>query len=471
LSGLAIALGGTAILAGVTGSWSPCGFSMISTLGPGGHSGGMRTTLAACATFSLGALIGGAVTFLGLAALGALIHPAGAGIHGAAAAAIAGAAALGEARGVRIVPQIRRQVPEHWRRIMPLALAGGLYGILLGLGFTTFVLTLAVWALAGIAVAAGDPGLGLLIGLCFGAGRALPILVLAPISETDRGVNVVASMAERPALLRGLRLADGAALLLCALTLATGSAFAANVLAEPATDPSVGGSDVAWQQPGAAGILARGVHRVPLPGRDPALSGSLAAWRNDDRVTIAQRATLTPIRTLAVAGIRKLAISDRWLAYRAVVSGGREVIGARRVDGTGRPRIVATVRAPAQLGRPDVNRDVVVFDVATGGESDIVDVNLRNGRRGVLRRSTSAQFLNPSITDSKLLYVLVGRCTQQLRLGSFSARRRERVLFSTGCGTSALLWTTALSTTSAYLTRLDPRSDGSTAASLLRVGR
>ena len=31
---------------------------------------------------------------------------------------------------------------------MPLPLAAGLYGVLLGLGFTTFILTFAVWALA-----------------------------------------------------------------------------------------------------------------------------------------------------------------------------------------------------------------------------------------------------------------------------------------------------------------------------------
>ena len=42
----------------------------------------------------------------------------------------------------RIVPQIRRQLPEHWRRAMPMPLAAALYGVLLGLGFTTFVLTL-----------------------------------------------------------------------------------------------------------------------------------------------------------------------------------------------------------------------------------------------------------------------------------------------------------------------------------------
>src|SRR3712207_9561089 len=65
------------------------------------------------------------------------------------AGAVAFLAAIAEARGRRIAPQIRRQLPEHWRRIMPMPVAAALYGILLGLGFTTFVLTFGVWALAG----------------------------------------------------------------------------------------------------------------------------------------------------------------------------------------------------------------------------------------------------------------------------------------------------------------------------------
>jgi hypothetical protein len=372
---------------------------MISTLGPGGHTGGLRTTLSACVTFSIGALIGGAVTFGGLAALGLLIHPAGPGIYGSVAAAIAVGAAVGEVRGVRVVPQIRRQVPEHWRRVMPLSMAGGLYGILLGLGFTTFVLTLAVWALAGIAVLAGEPALGLLVGLCFGAGRALPIIVLAPISETDRGVDIVASMAERPALLRGLRLADGVALLLCALALSADSAFAATVMAAPAADPSAAGDDVAWQQPGAAGVLARGPHRIALPGQDPALSGSWAAWRNQDRVTVAQRPTLTPIASLSIPGARKLAISDRWLVYRSQ-RGGREEIIARSVQGSARTRVIGVARFPAQLGRPAIDGNLVVFHVASRDESVLVGVNLRTGRRTILRLPTklieqTAKFRDP----------------------------------------------------------------------------
>ena len=49
---LAAVLALTALVAGVTGAWSPCGFSMIDTLGQGGRGG--RATWLACATFTVG---------------------------------------------------------------------------------------------------------------------------------------------------------------------------------------------------------------------------------------------------------------------------------------------------------------------------------------------------------------------------------------------------------------------------------
>ena len=54
---------------------------------------------------------------------------------------------------------------------------------LLGLGFTTFVLTFAVWAVAALAFAIGDPGVGVAAGIAFGVGRALPVVVVAPLLD------------------------------------------------------------------------------------------------------------------------------------------------------------------------------------------------------------------------------------------------------------------------------------------------
>lgn len=211
---LEIVLITAAAAAGVTGAWSPCGFSMVETLAPQGYAGRLRVTVAACVTFAVGALVGGAVTFGGLSLLGEALGSGGPAAL-AVAAAVALAAAIGEARGARIVPQVRRQVPESWRRRMPVPLAAGLYGVLLGLGFTTFILTFAVWALAGVCIAVGDPALGLAVGLAFGLGRLLPVVVLAPMG----GGALHAAMAERPRILRSLRAVDAVAMAACAVVL------------------------------------------------------------------------------------------------------------------------------------------------------------------------------------------------------------------------------------------------------------
>ncbi len=46
---------------------------MVETLAPAGYAGRLRTTIVACATFALGALAGGAITFGGLALLGSAL--------------------------------------------------------------------------------------------------------------------------------------------------------------------------------------------------------------------------------------------------------------------------------------------------------------------------------------------------------------------------------------------------------------
>ena len=203
-----------ALVAGVAGAWSPCGFSMVDTLAPDGYAGRLRVTALACAAFAAGALAGGVATFGGLALLGSAL-----GTGGGAAAAIAAAALLaaaaGDAAGRRIVPQVRRQVPEAWRRVLAVPLAAALYGVLLGLGFTTFVLSFATWGLAAACLAVGTPATGLLVGLAFGAGRALPVIALAP----SGGGALHAAMAERPRILRSLRLADAVALTVTAAAL------------------------------------------------------------------------------------------------------------------------------------------------------------------------------------------------------------------------------------------------------------
>src|SRR5690349_6039802 len=192
---------------------------MVETIGPTGHTGGRPTTWAALATFIPGALVGGVVTFGLLALLGDAVHGEGGAVSYGIAAAIALLAAIADARGLPIVPQIRRQLPEHWRRVMPMPVAAFLYGALLGLGFTTFVLSFGVWALAGISFAVGDPAAGIAIGLAFGVGRAIPVLALAPVCDRPSGIRVTEMMTQRPALYRGFRFGDAVTLALAAVVM------------------------------------------------------------------------------------------------------------------------------------------------------------------------------------------------------------------------------------------------------------
>ena len=491
LSDLQIALGATAVLAGVTGAWSPCGFSMVDTLAGPARERGRRLLLPACAAFTIGALAGGTALFGSLAVLGAQLG-LGDETSTGAAALVAAAAALAELAGARIRPQIRRQVPEPWRRQLPLPLASALYGVLLGLGFATFVLTLAVVALAVACLASGDPALGAVVGLGFGLGRALPVVALAPITERPLGLFVLRLMTERPASLRLLRALDGVALVACALLLAPGVAGATVRLVDAGADPSAASGALAWQPPSGPGVL-RGADgtRVPLPGKDPALGAGYIAWHVGDEVTVARQRTLAPVLSRNVARVSKLAVSSRWLVWRARRPSG-DAIGAVKLDDPSSVRRVAAVRAPGELGRPDLDGDRLVFHVAGAGGSAIREVNLRTGRRRTRARAFGAQLLGPSLLGRALLYVRVDRCGQRLIL---RRRGRTRVLLRRGplagsdigfepghtsqggmhpCpvlrGSRVMLWSTALSSRFAYVTALVPAAAGARAA-ILRTRR
>jgi hypothetical protein len=496
LTGLEIALVAAALAAGLTGAWSPCGFSMVETIGPTGHHGGRRLTLAACVTFAAGALAGGAATFASLAWLGSVLHGAGGGIAVIVAAVIAGAAALGEARGARIVPQIRRQVPESWRRIMPLPLASGLYGILLGLGFTTFVLTMAVWALAGVSVALGDPRIGLLIGLAFGAGRALPVIALAPGIDRERSIRLAELMAERPSILRGFRLADAGLLTLCLVLLLSGGAQAATpAVTPPAADPAAAGGALAWQRPGGgAASLSEGGQTRSLPGRDPAVGGGHAAVRNGNEVTVLRRDTFELVTRIRVTGAGPLAVSDRWLVVHARTTRSDRLVAMELVPGAS-PRTIARRNAPVQLGRPALEGSIAVWHLAGRTVSRIVERDLSTGRTRTLRSGQRVQFSNPSLEGVHMAFVRAAPRAQELRVARRGIGTREQVLYGlpgtafadsgvepgrlphTLSGrrpprTSLTLWTTALGPSDAYVTRLHPvRGNGPPTATILRLPR
>ena len=459
LSGVETALAAAAVLIGITGTWSPCGFSMVETIGPTGHTGGRRTAVAASATFVPGAVAGGIATFGALAALGGLAHDAGR-IAYLVAAAIALLAALAEARGTPIAPQIRRQLPEHWRRALPMPLAAALYGVLLGLGFTTFVLSFGVWALAGISFAVGDPGAGIVIGAAFGIGRALPIALLAPLADRALGIRALELMSERPGLYRGARLGDALALVAAAAVLTTAAtASAARTEASSAADPSAEGADLAWQLPNRAAVLRRDGEMLALPGGDPAVGDLRAAVIADDGIRLIDRTDLSVIADISAPGVDAVAVSEDWLVYRAHRD-GRDVMLARSIAdprSPGEETPIAGVAGLGQLGRPGLDGNLVVFAIAKTRVNRIVSYGLDSGKGRTVLATRSAALSNPSVRQgekvTKLLYVRATRERQRLMIKRLGGKRHGRAIFSRK-GRKAMLWSTALSAERAYVTLL-----------------
>lgn len=465
-----IALAAAAVLIGVTGAWSPCGLSMVETIGPTGHTGGMPTTVAALLTFVPGCLIGGAVTFGGLAWIGSLLHAAG-DVAYLVAAAIAVAAALAEIRGLPIRPQIRRQLPEHWRRVMPMPLASALYGALLGLGFTTFILSFGVWALAGISLALADLKAGLVIGAGFGLGRALPVLVLAPQIKRPSGRRATELMTQNPVLYRGFRAGDAAALGLVAAALLTAgtSAVADRTpsdsyrgkgvrVAVGAGDPSWSGGDLVAQKAngaaaraaaghlGRGGLLRRNGRMRALPGGVPALGGPFLALRRGDDIALLDRRDLSELARVQAPHTDAIAVSGRWLAER-VHQQGRDRLQVRSIErmeprqeegpgadtgsgslSLGPPRVIARASAPAQIGRPSLDGDSLLFTSSTPARSRLRHYSLKSGSTRTLLAGRLSTYTNPSLLRNRFAYVRTTRQRQEIRLRALSGRGLGRIL-------------------------------------------
>jgi len=450
---------------------------MVGTVRAARHDGRRAFALTAVA-FTVGVALGAALVYGTLGVVGEAVHARALVV---VVAGVAVAAILSDAAGLRVRPQIRFQVPEPWRRTMPLPRALFLYGVLLGTGLTTYVPATAAWALPALGLAVGDVTGSLAIGLGFAAGRALPVLVLA-----IRGEETM--LAERPRGLRALRLLIAASLV---LALVAGEARAASTVASPGGDPSVANVDLAWQQPGVGGFLLRNGVKTPLPGNDPAVGGALVAWHDGPNVIVASRDTLTPVLQEPLAGVQKLALTDRWLVWRS----GLEIRVQPLSDPT-RSALVVKAKRFAELGRPALDRDLVVYHYATPAGSWLTTVNVATGARNRVRFSKDAQLLNPSLLGGSLLYVRASRCAQELRLGPLHGGK-ERVLYELPplagqdrghesghteqgerlpCAhrpkpTARILWTTALSPTTAYVTVLRPRRGGRTTPTLVSIKR
>jgi hypothetical protein len=273
------------------------------------------------------------------------------------------------------------------------------------------------------------------------------------------------------------------------------------LFAGSAYDPTADGGQIAWQRPNGVALLRRESADRTLPGTHPALGGGRIAWRDGDAVVVADAGSLRDRDRRAAPGAGVLAVSANLLAWRA-----RDAAGTDRIfiqaDGQ-QPKLLLESPAPQEIGRPALAGGAVVCHVAGPAGSRIYSIDVATGRRLTLRRERGAMLSNPSTDGERLLYVHATGRDQELRVGPLvragtgddetllvhaSPGRRDRehepgrhrhrqgyrgrrpkLPPRAAPGVVDTLWSTALTGSTAYVTRLHVQVGVPRSADILSV--
>jgi MFS family permease len=178
-----------AVVAAIRSTWSPCGLSMLSTITPLAERTRGRRWGVTAAWFVVGAIVGGAC----LGALGAMvalvmrpvgISPAGA-LAGAIVASVMAAAMDFGVLGPEL-PHHRRQVDEQWLDQYRGWVYGFAFGVQIGTGPATYIMTAGVYLTVVLAGLTRDPLTALGVGVLFGLTRGLAIVSGIRLTTPDR---------------------------------------------------------------------------------------------------------------------------------------------------------------------------------------------------------------------------------------------------------------------------------------------
>jgi hypothetical protein len=138
------------------------------------------------AWYLLGSVAGGALVGAGLGLLGSALYDLVEPSTTAIALAVAGVCAVGVIIDLGVggarVPSMQRQVNENWLSTYRGWVYGLGFGVQLGLGFVT-VMTAAIAVMFALEVLTGSLLGGAAIGVVFGLGRTLPLVLVHRVHE------------------------------------------------------------------------------------------------------------------------------------------------------------------------------------------------------------------------------------------------------------------------------------------------
>jgi hypothetical protein len=178
-----------AAVAAMRGVWSPCGLSMLSSLNPVSERARGHRFGTTAAWYLAGAVAGGALLGGACALVAEVLARGGLPAEWAWALAFTGSTvAVGsDSRLVRYaLPDHPRQVDERWLVTYRRWIYAGGFGVQIGTGFATYIMTAAVYLTALLAALNGTATIAFWVGVEFGAVRGLSILLVAAVSTPDR---------------------------------------------------------------------------------------------------------------------------------------------------------------------------------------------------------------------------------------------------------------------------------------------
>jgi hypothetical protein len=158
---------------------------MLSSIHPLGERARQNRWALTVTAFTFGAIISGSLVGLGLGAMGSVVLPLGSSSLLFATAAAAVAAGVLDIARVS-APGPARQVNETWIGAFRGWVYGGAFGLELGFGFLTYVVTWGVFATYLAAMFTVSPASGAAVGATFGLGRSLGLWLAARVDRPSR---------------------------------------------------------------------------------------------------------------------------------------------------------------------------------------------------------------------------------------------------------------------------------------------
>jgi hypothetical protein len=208
-----------------------------------------------------------------------------------------------------------------------------------------------------------------------------------------------------------------------------------------------------------------GESAVTIPSASaPSVDGDLVAYEDSQGIKVVNWRADSVV-TQIDGPVAKPALNWPLLAFVRTGSTYKRLIVADYTDvAAPTERLIAKVLVRNDLGRPSLRAGRIAWDKVTSVGSGIYVQTLATSKQTVVARSAISLLANPSLSRTRIVWVRQSSRACSLRTRRLDSRTVRRIYRTTG--NSRLLWTTALTGRTAYVTQWSLKTGAST---LVRV--